>query len=1168
MALLPEHRPPRVEAPEANVARTPRENPLEVFALAPEQQHTVALLERLLGRAIANRYVDFSQLAASATGLRVSRPLAAHALRELESMIRASLVVPMDANAAFDEQDAKRSEKASEILKEIGYDDKAIERARKDLAPRLNHATQIKLIAQRLGLSADSDIAVAWVSLCSTSGRAHERHFHRNLAVDDEFRDKFQKPLDLVLRGILTALQKHYAALLQRVGAIAAMTNHAQAARLFEDEIPGALPLQWHFYQSITSPQWLPHLLKRNLVTEPLAASGETGVREFGEWPVGHYLLKLAKSGDTSVDECVVEAIHRVAESNHPDVRRQGLEIIAALPPDVSNKLVDVAIGWFDPDTPNFYYTAPEALLKRLAESGHVDGALTLGNALFQVFDQGGTLASLHPQHMYEHHLPEAVKALAGKDGTAAVRLFSGLLVDAANITRKTLDLDEEDRDYTYSTPHPLSESEMAQYGIYEALVIAVRDAALIACQNSPSSTSEVVAYLNSCRLKIFQRVVLHVLSRHAGAAKDVAATLLCDARLIGQNWCEDEYAELALAHYTSLPAGDQQRILATIDALPDRFRSTWVENFIAHNKAAPTAEDERRYNLEVRRGAMWKWRYALSPERKRELDDSVSELGNPEAWHERLFPPEVSPLTGADFSSTPMPDILAFLRSWRPSDEPVRQTIAALGQQLRTAVEQAPSRFADAADQFVDVRPIYGRRLLEGVDTKVRNNERLLWGHLLELIGSVIARLRQPANAFPAADGDDEDWLWCCSTAASLLKSGLRRGAEGIPFEYSSQLENIILTLFELAPRRPSAKDFEDLFRRHSYFAAEQSLWGSSIELCVLFVFWTSKHEASSVAKDQRSALRLLPNITNALETALLDATEWGRIPHAILGRYLKWLSYFGDAWLTSHMAALFPENNDSLRRAAWLGHLINETGPIQSLMPQLGKSYLDEINRLGTDDATDDHEVRGNRLGDYLVILYISNVVPAGMMEHFWQRAPARLRQHVMGFLGRELQSPPSKLPDEYRERAMTYWDIRLSAGIASADPDNYRAELGAIGQWFIHDAVNIDPDWLLDQLLRMLEAGFAPNNAYSLVEWLGKRAASRSDKTVEVLSELLNNAHVSRSTFMTHQASIRSILENGLHADNPGTVQRTQDTISVFATIGEFGYLDLVRPAAVAE
>jgi hypothetical protein len=951
---------------------------------------------------------------------------------------------------------------------------------------------------------------------------------------------------------------------LKRVGVIAAMTNYAKAVRLFENEIPGALPLQWHFYRSITSPLWLPQLLKRNLVTEPLAASGEKNVREFGEWPIGHYLLIVAKSGDLSTNQWVVDAIQRVAESNHPDVRRQGLEIIAALPPDLSNGLVDVAIGWLDPDTPNFYYTAPEVLLKRLAENGHIDGALKLGTALFQVFDQGGTLASLHPQHMYEHHLPGTVNALAAKDGQAAVRLFSGLLVDAANITRKTLDLDEEDRDYTYSTPHPISGNEMAQYGIYEALVIAVRDAALIARHNSPSSTPEVVAYLNSCRLKIFKRIALHVLSKHAGAAKELAGALLCDAGLIGQNWCEDEYAELALVHYTSLPAADQQRILATIDALPDRFRAGWVEHFTAHNKVAPTAEDERRYNLEVRREAMWKWRAALPPERMRELDDSVSELGDPEAWQERLFPPEVSPLTGADFSSTPMPDILAFLRSWKPTNEPVRQTITALGQQLRTAVEQAPSRFAEVAGQFADVRPIYIRRLLEGLDTKARNDEAFPWGSLLDLIQKIIGWLRHPANAFPPADGDDEDWRWCCSTAAALLKSGLRRGATGIPFEYSSQVENIILKLFELAPRKPSAKDFEDLFGRHPYFAAEQSLWGSSIELCVLFVFWTSKHDVSTVAKDQRSALRLLPRITNALETALLDTTVWGRIPRAILGRYLKWLGYFGEDWLTANTATLFPENHDALRRAAWLGHLINETGPIQSLMPQLSRSYTDEINRLGTDEAKDDHEVKANRLGDYLVILFISDVVPPGMIEHFWQRASGRLRQHVMGFLGRQLQLPADQLPNEYRARAITYWEVRLAAAIAAPEPDNYRAELGAIGQWFIHDAVNIDPDWLLDQLLRMLRAGFAPNNAYSLVEWLGRRATSHPDKAVEVLSDLLNSAHVNRSAFMTHQASIRSVLESGLQADM-ATVQRTQDTISVLSTIGEMGYLDLTRPVA---
>src|ERR1700730_10956442 len=87
------------------------------FALTPEQHHIVALLERLLGRAIANRYVDFSRLASFDTGLCASRPMAAHALRELDSMIRDALVVPMEAKAAENEQDAACLKEALSLLK-------------------------------------------------------------------------------------------------------------------------------------------------------------------------------------------------------------------------------------------------------------------------------------------------------------------------------------------------------------------------------------------------------------------------------------------------------------------------------------------------------------------------------------------------------------------------------------------------------------------------------------------------------------------------------------------------------------------------------------------------------------------------------------------------------------------------------------------------------------------------------------------------------------------------------------------------------------------------------------------------------------------------------------------------------------------------------------------
>ena len=58
---------------------------------------------------------------------------------------------------------------------------------------------------------------------------------------------------------------------MRRVEQLAAMKNVDEAVKLFEKEIPGALPLQWHFYENLTSEAWLPHLVRRNLIGEPLS---------------------------------------------------------------------------------------------------------------------------------------------------------------------------------------------------------------------------------------------------------------------------------------------------------------------------------------------------------------------------------------------------------------------------------------------------------------------------------------------------------------------------------------------------------------------------------------------------------------------------------------------------------------------------------------------------------------------------------------------------------------------------------------------------------------------------------------------------------------------------------------------------------------------------------
>jgi hypothetical protein len=61
-----------------------------------EQRHTALLLQRLLGKRTSDRYVDLCRLAAGTLPLRVSVPLAGHAMREIDALLRQLLAPPAE----------------------------------------------------------------------------------------------------------------------------------------------------------------------------------------------------------------------------------------------------------------------------------------------------------------------------------------------------------------------------------------------------------------------------------------------------------------------------------------------------------------------------------------------------------------------------------------------------------------------------------------------------------------------------------------------------------------------------------------------------------------------------------------------------------------------------------------------------------------------------------------------------------------------------------------------------------------------------------------------------------------------------------------------------------------------------------------------------------------
>ena len=208
------------------------------------------------------------------------------------------------------------------------------------------------------------------------------------------------------------------------------------------------------------------------------------------------------------------------------------------------------------------------------------------------------------------------------------------------------------------------------------------------------------------------------------------------------------------------------------------------------------------------------------------------------------------------------------------------RQTVTALAQELRIAAFNNPEVYAAEAAQFAELKPIYVRQVLEGLAMAVNNRRKFKWGGVLELIAAALARHDEPIDPTTLFDGDDRDWSWACVKAAELLAGGLKQGAEGITFEHADSVRSIVETLIRIAPDQPEIEDFEERYHREPFFAAQTTLRGLAVELCVLLVFWLSKDPSSRWVAEPRKALSNFPKIRDFFDDQLADRTPAGAHP------------------------------------------------------------------------------------------------------------------------------------------------------------------------------------------------------------------------------------------------------------------------------------------------
>ena len=686
----------------------------------------------------------------------------------------------------------------------------------------------------------------------------------------------------------------------------------------------------------------------------------------------------------------------------------------------------------------------------------------------------------------------------------------------------------------------------------------AVRQSAELLLTNQLATTSQIVCILARGPERMFIRLCLYFLAQNPSSARKLASDYLMNESLIGETWCRVEYDALAIAWFPFLTPKRQTKLLAFVDTMPAKYYASWRPRFEAYSKRAPTPEDDQAYRTGLVAEVLWGWRSVLPPDRR----EAIERSGDPHPSYIPTTIEDESPLKVSDFKTAPVTEIIAFLQDWKPGPEPHRQTVTALAQGLQTAAFADPKRYSADAHQFVCLKPVYIRQLLDGLQYGASNRNEVNWDNILRLITYVFTKEGEAIEPRTLYDGDDQSWDWAIKAASKMLVVGLRLGSEGIPRAHIDKVRSLILTALAFPPKAIEIEGFENRFEGQPFFTAQDTSRGTATELCILFPWWM--HLDVEAASRPRDPITAEPAIAQALANHLADRTTTGRIPRAIIARYLQLTHYTDRNWLTSQMAALFPGDDAALRDSAWRSHLMNDNGPVRGLMSDLEGCYLEEIDRLSvTTNSTSDHDrnVRQRRFASYVMVLVLEGAATEQMLERFMARAPGSIRRAAIWYVGGEISKPLSAVPETARQLGIAYWDRRLAAAIAASDRSQYREELGAISHWCFLDVV--DELWLCDQLIAMARIGLAPSDWHGITEWLQKVAARHVDRAVEVLLGLIRTAGVEPWVYMAGQGAIRFILTEGRDRGTPETLDRVSEAVNHLASLGEGSYLDLDPP-----
>lgn len=218
------------------------------------------------------------------------------------------------------------------------------------------HKTQIIAIAQAYQLG--EQIQNEWIRLAvrkqlkdGSQERGLNYFAHRDaLEYPRPFNDHFKQfciDLDALFDLVLAQLEIQTEKIYQLLDQLLQKDGTEEDVKDLQNKAPNNLVAYRYFFERLEKSEWLAALEKKGLFDLPVIPVDveDSGQPIIVEWPQSHYYLKRMASV-AAVQEAVLKITLRLAETEHPSIRQDVVDIALQLPPEMAAQLALKIQDW------------------------------------------------------------------------------------------------------------------------------------------------------------------------------------------------------------------------------------------------------------------------------------------------------------------------------------------------------------------------------------------------------------------------------------------------------------------------------------------------------------------------------------------------------------------------------------------------------------------------------------------------------------------------------------------------------------------------------------------------------------------------------------------------------------------------------------------------------